>query len=58
MSNSVPIAQSSGLVDGATLFVAFELSKSTWLSRLHTPEFGKAVSHHAVGAATWLRPSS
>lgn len=32
----------------ATLFVAFELSKKTWLIGLYAPELGKTISRHKV----------
>jgi transposase len=32
----------------ATLFVGFELSKSTWLIGLYAPELGKSISRHKV----------
>ena len=41
MSNSAPIAPSAR-EEVATLFVGFELSKSTWLIGLYAPELGKA----------------
>lgn len=47
MSHSVLIAPAaSGEI--ATLFVGFELSKSTWLIGLYAPELGKTISHHKV----------
>jgi hypothetical protein len=30
----------------ATLFVAFELSKKTWLIGLYSPQLGKTISRH------------
>jgi transposase len=32
----------------ATLFVAFELSKATWLIGLYSPQLGKTISRHKV----------
>jgi transposase len=47
MSSSALIAPAAkGEV--ATLFVAFELSKSTWLIGLYAPELGKSISRHKV----------
>lgn len=47
MSNSALIAPAAG-AEIATLFVAFELSKSTWLIGLYAPELGKTISRHKV----------
>jgi transposase len=47
MSSSALIAPAAkGEV--ATLFVGFELSKSTWLIGLYAPELGKSISRHKV----------
>ena len=47
MSHSVLITPAaSGEI--ATLFVGFELSKSTWLIGLYAPELGKTISRHKV----------
>ena len=48
MSTSMVIAASAAQGEGATLFVGFELSKSTWLIGLYAPELGTAVSRHKV----------
>ena len=32
----------------ATLFVGFELSKSTWLIGLYAPELGSTISRHKI----------
>ena len=42
------IAASAAQEEGATLFVGFELSKSTWLIGLYAPELGAVVSRHKV----------
>ena len=47
MSNSVLIAPAAR-EEVATLFVGFELSKSTWLIGLYAPELGKSISRHRV----------
>jgi len=47
MSNSVLIAPAAP-EEVATLFVAFELSKSTWLIGLYAPQLGKSISRHRV----------
>ena len=47
ISISTPIA-ASAVQEGATLFVGFELSKSTWLIGLYAPELGTTVSRHKV----------
>jgi transposase len=48
MSISELIAASAAQEQGATLFVGFELSKSTWLIGLYAPELGTTVSRHKV----------
>ena len=47
MSNSAPIAPAAR-DEVATLFVGFELSKSTWLIGLYAPELGKTISRHKL----------
>ena len=48
MSTALVIAASAAQEEGATLFVGFELSKSTWLIGLYAPELGTTVSRHKV----------
>jgi transposase len=48
MSNSVLIAAPAAHTEVATLFVGFELGKTTWLIGLYAPELGKTVSRHKV----------
>ena len=48
MSKSVLIAAPGSQREVATLFVAFELSKATWLLGLYSPELGNTVSRHRV----------
>jgi transposase len=48
MSTSMVIAVSAAQGEVATLFVGFELSKSTWLIGLYAPELGTTVSRHKV----------
>jgi len=40
------IAAPAAQCDVATLFVGFELSKSTWLIGLYAPELGSTISRH------------
>lgn len=47
MSSSALIAPAAKQ-EVATLFVGFELSKSTWLIGLYAPELGKSISRHKV----------
>src|SRR5215469_8553735 len=47
MSSSALIAPAAK-EEVATLFVGFELSKSTWLIGLYAPELGKSISRHKV----------
>jgi transposase len=47
MSSLAPIAPAA-IEEFATLFVGFELSKSTWLIGLYAPELGKTISRHKV----------
>ncbi|MBV8096401.1 MAG: IS110 family transposase [Acetobacteraceae bacterium] len=47
MSSSALIAPAAK-EEVATLFVGFELSKSTWLVGLYAPELGKSISRHKV----------
>jgi transposase len=47
MSHSALIAPAAR-DEVATLFVAFELSKSAWLIGLYAPELGKTISRHKV----------
>ena len=42
------IASPAAQGEGRTLFVGFELGKSTWLIGLYAPELGKSVSRHKV----------
>lgn len=42
------IASPAAQGEGGTLFVGFELGKSTWLIGLYAPELGKSVSRHKV----------
>ena len=44
MSSIAPAA----IEEFATLFVGFELSKSTWLIGLYAPELGKTICRHKV----------
>ena len=48
MSTALMIAASAAQGEWATLFVGFELSKSTWLIGLYAPELGATVSRHKV----------
>ena len=48
MSNSVLIPTPAAPMEVATLFVGFELSKSTWLVGLYAPELGKTISRHKI----------
>ena len=48
MSTALVIAASAAHKEGATLFVGFELSKSTWLIGLYAPELGTTVSRYKV----------
>lgn len=48
MSNVMTIAAPVAGVDDATLYVGFELAKSTWLIGLYAPELGNTVSRHKV----------
>ena len=45
MSNSALIAPAAK-EEVATLLVAFELSKATWLIGLYAPELSKSISRH------------
>ena len=56
MSNSAPIAPSAR-EEVATLFVGFELSKSTWLIGLYAPELGKTITRLSIPASVSLRCS-
>jgi nucleotide-binding universal stress UspA family protein len=47
MSSSALIAPAAK-GEAATLFVGFELSKSTWLMGLYAPELGKFISRRKV----------
>jgi transposase len=42
------IAAPAARCDVATLFVGFELSKSTWLIGLYAPELGSTISRHKI----------
>lgn len=48
MPISARIASPAAQGEGGTLFVGFELSKSTWLIGLYAPELGKSVSRYKV----------
>ena len=48
MSNSALIPTPAAQIEVATLFVGFELSKSTWLVGLYAPELGKTISRHKI----------
>ena len=48
MSNSVLIPTPAAQMEVATLFVGFELSKSTWLVGLYASELGKTISRHKI----------
>lgn len=45
---STQIAAPAAQGDVATLFVGFEISKSTWLIGLYAPELGSTVSRHKI----------
>jgi transposase len=45
---STQIAAPAAQGDVATLFVGFELSKSTWLTGLYAPELGSTISRHKI----------
>ena len=45
---STQIAAPAAQEDVATLFVGFELSKSTWLIGLYAPELGSTISRHKI----------
>jgi hypothetical protein len=45
---SMQIAAPAAQGDVATLFVGFELSKSTWLIGLCAPELGSTISRHKI----------
>jgi transposase len=47
MSNSALITPAAR-EEVATLFIGFELSKSTWLIGLYAPELGKTISRHKL----------
>ena len=50
------IAAPAAQDDVATLFVGFELSKSTWLIGLYAPELGSTSAATRLTAAIWRRP--
>ena len=50
--DAIPAKPSLTDMTSATLFVALELSRSTWLVALHSPVVGKVGQHRLAGGDT------